>query len=74
MHGTTPNTIEGIPQFGRLEMLIPVISNIWEWPFKKRLSSLSRLRLKKGYAMLLRKTCRKFNCRWKREGLLEDRL
>lgn len=38
VRGTTPNTIEGIPQFGRLEMLIPVISNIWEWPFKKRLS------------------------------------
>lgn len=74
MCGTPPTTIEGIPQFGRLEMLRPVISNIWEYPFKKRLSSLSRLRLKKGHVMLLRKTCGKFNCRWKREGLLEDIL
>lgn len=41
MHGTTPTTIEGIPWFGRLEMLVPVISNSWEWPFKRRLSSLS---------------------------------
>ena len=48
MWGTAPTMIEGVPQFGRLEMLVCIISNSWEWPFKRRLSSLSVTQMEKG--------------------------
>lgn len=73
--GTTPTATEGIPQFGRLEMLIPVISNSWEWPFNRRLSSLSVTYVEQGPCDAFEeKPVENFTADGKEKGCLRDRL
>ena len=54
-------------------MLICIISNSWEWPFKRRLSSHNVSWMEKGPCVAFGgKTCGKFYYTWKESGCLKN--